>query len=111
LHLGDRIESENAPKLPLDLALALLRDRNGEISIELPLSGQLDDPQFNIATVGADAFFAVIRNVASSPFAALGNLVGAKSEELSQVAFQPGQFSLSEEAKDALRKLAGALHE
>ncbi|HLS28830.1 MAG TPA: DUF748 domain-containing protein, partial [Opitutales bacterium] len=73
--LGDRVESD-APNLPLDLALGLLRNRNGEISLEIPLSGQLTDPQFSITAVATNALFSVIRNIASSPFSVLGNLVG-----------------------------------
>ncbi len=109
--LGERVESGSSIHLPLDLALALLRDRNGEIAIDVPLSGRLDDPRFNIVTVATDALLGVIRNVASSPFAALGKLVGSSGDKLSEIAFAPGEFALSDEGLETIRALAAALHQ
>jgi hypothetical protein len=45
---GDRIESPEATKLPVTLAVALLKDRNGEIKLDIPVSGELNDPQFSV---------------------------------------------------------------
>ena len=45
---GDRVESPQATKLPVKLAIALLKNRNGEIKLDLPVSGSLDDPKFSV---------------------------------------------------------------
>ncbi|MDE2297515.1 MAG: DUF748 domain-containing protein, partial [Burkholderiales bacterium] len=51
LTFGDRIESKEATKLPVLLAVALLKDRHGVIDINLPVSGSLDDPQFSVGGI------------------------------------------------------------
>ena len=69
LQLGDRIESADAVSLPLKLAVALLKDRNGVIDIDLPLSGSLDDPQFRLGPLIWKAFVGLLGKIATSPFA------------------------------------------
>ena len=51
LTFGDKIESPDATKLPVLLAVALMKDRNGVIDIDLPISGSLDDPQFSVGGI------------------------------------------------------------
>ena len=48
LTFGDKVESPTATKLPVLLAVSLLKDRSGVIDIDLPISGSLDDPQFSV---------------------------------------------------------------
>jgi hypothetical protein len=48
LTFGEPVDSPEATKLPVTLAVALLKNRNGEIDINLPISGSLDDPEFSI---------------------------------------------------------------
>ena len=51
LKLGERVDSPDAMKLPLDLAIALLEDSNGIIDLDLPISGSLDDPKFSYGKI------------------------------------------------------------
>ena len=44
LTFGDKIDSPTATKFPVLLAVALLRDSNGVIDINLPVSGSINDP-------------------------------------------------------------------
>ena len=46
LEFGDKTESKDAVSLPIKLAVALLKDRNGVIDLNLPVTGSLDDPKF-----------------------------------------------------------------
>ena len=48
LTFGKRIESDKATNLPVRLAVALLKDRKGEIRLDLPVTGRTDDPQFSV---------------------------------------------------------------
>ena len=48
LQLGEQVASAHATKLPLRLAVALLKDRDGVIRLGLPVTGSLSDPQFSL---------------------------------------------------------------
>ena len=72
LKLGEKIDSEDAVDLPLELALALLTDSNGVISMEVPVSGNVDDPQFDVSSVIFDAFLNIIVKAVTAPFSLLG---------------------------------------
>ena len=63
LTFGERVDSPSATKLPVLLAVALLKDRNGVIDINLPVSGTLDDPQFSLGPI----IWQVIGNLIARP--------------------------------------------
>jgi hypothetical protein len=91
--LGPHNESTNATHLPVKLAVALLKDRNGRIDLDIPLTGRTDDPQFKIAPLVFKVVVNLIVKAATSPFSLLGALVGG-GEELSFVDFQPGRADI-----------------
>jgi hypothetical protein len=111
LTFGERVESPTATKLPVLLAVALLKDRNGVIDVNLPISGSLDDPQFSLGGVIARAIVNLIAKAVTAPFAWLGALAGGRGEELAYVEFAPGSARLTSESEDRLRSLAKALAE
>jgi hypothetical protein len=108
LTLGLRNKSSDATSLPVKLAVALLKDSNGRIELDLPLHGRLDDPQFSLGPIILKVLVNVITKTAASPFKLLGALVGG-GEELSFVSFVPGTTNLVEGEVDKLTKLAKAL--
>ncbi len=110
LTLGEPVESPNAVSLPLGLAIALLKDANGVINIDLPLSGSLDDPEFSIWGLVGDALLNLLTKIVSSPFQALASLAGSDMD-FSTVEFVPGSAELNEQQKQKLDKLAKALSE
>lgn len=106
LTFGEQVASPEATKLPVLLAVALLKDRNGVIDLNLPVSGSLDDPQFSISGL----IFKVIGNLLSRALTApFSLLAGSGGPDLSQVAAEPGLARLEPEAGAALDKLAQAL--
>lgn len=108
--LGDRVESEGATRLPLDLAITLLKGPGGVMDLSLPLSGDLSDPKVGIGQIVRTAFVGLITNVASAPFKILGGLVGGgEPEELSFVRFEAGSSELGGDMIGRLNKLATAL--
>lgn len=110
LELGDQVESPAATHLPLKLAVALLKDRNGLIDLPLPMSGSLDDPTFRIGPIIWKAFINLITKAATAPFALLGHLVGG-GEHMNVVEFAAGSDALSPAAQDQLAALNRALKE
>jgi hypothetical protein len=108
LVLGPRHESPTATKLPVKLAIALLKDSNGRIDLDLPLEGRLDDPQFKLGPVIVKVLVNLIVKAAASPFKLLGALVGG-GEELSYVGFDPSQVQLLGAETNKLNKLVQAL--
>lgn len=110
LVLGERVESPDAVNLPLDLAVALLSDSNGRIDIGLPVSGDLNDPQFSIAPLVWKAILNVITKAVTAPFRALAGLFGGGgNEKFDVVEFDPGRTELLPPEKEKLKKVAEAL--
>jgi hypothetical protein len=108
--LGERVESPNALKLPLELAVALLKDSNGVIDIAVPISGNLDDPQFDYGALIWKAIGNLVTSVVTAPFRALGRLFGGRDdEELGAIAFDPGSSQLLPPEREKLKRIVEAL--
>lgn len=114
LELGARVESEDAVTAPIKLGLALLRDTDGRIEIDVPVEGDLGDPNFRIGRVIMRAFVNLMVKAAASPFNMLGSvaeLAGFSAEELGVVAFVPGTADMVAGEAEKLEVLAKALSE
>jgi hypothetical protein len=112
LQLGEPVESPDAVHLPLKLAVALLKDRNGVIDVPLPITGSLDDPQFKIGPIIWHAVLNLFERAVTAPFAALGHLFGGRhGEEMKYVDFPAGSADLDDDSKEKLGELAKALQE
>ncbi|KAB8038614.1 DUF748 domain-containing protein [Janthinobacterium aquaticum] len=109
LTLGERIDSPDALKLPLELALAILKDSDGRIDLALPVSGKLNDPQFSYGAVVWKALGNVLTRVVSAPFRALGNLLGISAEKLASVDFDAGSAALQPPEREKLLQVAQIL--
>lgn len=109
IKLGERVDSQDAPNLPLDLAIALLEDSDGVIDLDLPISGNLDDPQFSYGKIIWKAVVNVISKIATAPFRALGKLFGAGSDKLEAILFEPGKATLAPEEQEKLKTIAGGM--
>lgn len=110
LMLGPRNQSPDATSLPVKLGVALLKDRNGLIDLDVPIAGRLDDPEFRIGSAVLKVIANLIVKTALSPFSLLGKLAGG-GEELSFLDFEPGTTNLVEGELSKLDKLAKALTE
>lgn len=114
LRLGGPVQSDMATDAPVRLGLALLRDGDGNIEINLPVSGDLTDPDFQLGPVVMRTFVGLLGKAATSPFSLLGSLAdlaGLSGEELGQVAFIPGEATLVAGEQDKLEALADALEQ
>jgi hypothetical protein len=107
---GDKVDSPQATSLPVRLAVALLKDRKGEIKLELPVSGSLDDPKFSVWKIVLQIIVNLITKAATSPFALLGAMFGG-GEELSYVEFDYGSIVVTELNAKKLDTVIKALHD
>jgi len=110
LEFGAATDSKQAVPLPVKLAAALLKDRNGVISLDLPVSGSIDDPTFKIGPIIWKLVVGLVRKIVTAPFALLGSLFGG-GEQLAYVDFQAGSSALSDDDTQKLAKLSKALIE
>ncbi|AVD84893.1 hypothetical protein C4Q28_23325 [Pseudomonas sp. SWI6] len=110
LQLGEKVDSPDAVDLPIRLAVALLKDTEGKISIELPVAGDLNNPQFSVMPIVWQTLRNLVLRAAQAPFKFIGGLIaGGGAEDLGSVAFAPGSSELSADAQAALDKLSAAL--
>lgn len=107
---GNKVDSPDATKLPVNLAIALLKNNRGEIDLNLPIAGSLDDPQFSVGGLILQVIGNLFVKAVTSPFAMLGSMFGG-GEELSNVEFAPGYASFDGAAAKRLDSLARALNE
>ncbi len=110
LEFGSATDSKDAVPLPIKLAVALLKDRNGVIDINLPVRGSIDDPSFKIGPIVWKAVMGLMTRIVTAPFALLGSLFGG-GEEMAFVDFAPGSAALAPDATQKLGNLAKALIE
>ncbi|HSB36770.1 MAG TPA: DUF748 domain-containing protein, partial [Thermoanaerobaculia bacterium] len=109
---GEKVESKDATKLPVRLAVSLLRDKDGLIDVDLPIEGSLDDPKFRLGKLIWHVIGNLIGKAATAPFALLGKaLGGGKGEEFSSVDFAAGHDALDDAARKKLDALAKALND
>lgn len=107
---GDQVESPDATKLPVKLAIALLKNRKGEIKLDIPVSGYINDPKFSIGRIVLKIILNLLVKAATSPFALLGALFGG-GEELSFIDFDAGSAAVNEQEAKKLDTLIKALQD
>tara|TARA_R110001592_G_scaffold178141_1_gene418799 strand:+ start:12428 stop:15211 length:2784 start_codon:yes stop_codon:yes gene_type:complete len=107
---GKSVDSPDATSLPLPLALGILKDRKGKIDIDLPISGDLDDPSFKISSVILNTFINLISKAVTSPFSILGSLIEG-GDAISEVQFIANSSELKPEQSEQILALAKALQQ
>ncbi len=109
IELGEKVETEDGGSLPLGLAVALLKDTEGVIDVDVPVEGDLDDPQFKIGGVIWRAIGNLITRAVTAPFRLLGALVGIEDEDFGTLRFAPGRSDLSPPDREKMVKLGDAM--
>ena len=106
----DKVQNKDAVKLPVKLAVALLKDRHGVIDIDMPLAGSLNDPEFKIGRLILTTLGNLIVKAVTAPFSLIASAFGGGDEE-SHVDFPAGLARLSPKAVTKLQAIGKALHE
>ena len=108
LTFGDKTNSPDATNRPVLLDVALLKDSRGNIDINLPISGSLDDPEFSVGGIVVRVLMNLVVKAVTSPFSLLASAFGG-GEELSYVEFAPGSAVLTEDTVQRIDTLTKAL--
>jgi len=111
LELGEKVDHPDAASLPLGLAVSLLKDADGVIRIDLPVEGDVNDPEFKIGGVVWKAFAGLITKIVSAPFKLLANLIGVDSEDFGQFEFLAGRADLTPPELEKIVQLEKALQQ
>ena len=109
LELGDKIENPDALSLPLDIAIALLKDSNGIINIDLPISGNVDNPEFSITPILWQGFTNLITKAITAPFSLLASMFNFSEDEIKTVKFDALEKEIGPIQKESLDKIAQIL--
>ena len=109
LQLGKQIPSPDAVSLPLEIAISLLEDSKGVINIDLPVSGNVDDPEFSVATIVWKAFTNLIIKATTAPFSLLGAIFNFNEEEIKSVKFDLNKDEITPIQKETLDKISQIL--
>jgi len=110
LILGEKDKRPDAPSIPVKFGLALLQDSNGDMQLNLPIRGRLDDPDFHIGGIIFQTIANLFIKALASPFTLIGSMFGS-GEELDYVAFQPGRSDLDNEGTKKLDTMVKALQD
>ncbi len=111
LELGKKVDHPDAASLPLGLAVSLLKDADGVIKVDLPVEGDVNDPEFQIGGVVWQALSGMITKLVSAPFRLLGKLIGIDSEDLGQFEFLAGRSDLTPPELEKVAQLEEALQQ
>lgn len=110
LTFGDKVDSPDAIKAPVTLAVSLLTDRNGQIKLDIPLSGSLDDPKFRVWPLVWQILVNLITKAVTAPFSLLSSVTGG-GDEMSFVEFDYGSSVLAEDGRKKIEALAKVLYD
>ena len=105
LKLGQNVESPDAVSLPLDLAITLLEDSSNVIDLNLPISGNIDDPQFSVASIVWKAFVNLITKAITSPFSLISSLFNFSEDDIKSVDFELKEYDITPEQVTVLNVL------
>ncbi|RQS06662.1 DUF748 domain-containing protein [Burkholderia sp. Bp8991] len=112
LTFGDHVENDTATKLPVKLAISLLKNTRGQIDVNLPVSGSLSNPEFSVGGLIWRAVLNLIAKAVTSPFTLLANAFGGSGgEDLGYVEFAPGAYELTDAQQKKLDTVVKMLTE
>jgi len=87
-------EKEGGSPWPLRFVVALLEDSDGVIDIDLPIEGDVNNPDFKYGKVVWQVIGNLFTKAVTSPFRLLGSMMGIESDKLSSIDFEEGSATL-----------------
>ena len=106
IQLGREIDDENVTSLPLGFVIGLLEDSEGIIEIDMPVEGNLDEPNFKYGALVMNTLGNLILKAVSSPFTFLGSMMGIDGEALEYAEFEKGSRAILPPEREKLDQIA-----
>ncbi|MAA67840.1 MAG: hypothetical protein CL915_03525 [Deltaproteobacteria bacterium] len=113
LVLGPETPGPDTLDLPVELAVGLLRDPQGTIDLSLPVSGNLEDPEFGLWDATLTVFVTLISKAVTAPFTLIADAIfdGDLDENTQIIRFRPGSLEIPAAEKTKLDQLRDVLKE
>jgi hypothetical protein len=111
IKVGDKIKSDSAFNIPVKLAVAILRDRKGNIDLEIPIEGSLKDPDYKWGKAALKILKNLLIKAVAAPFDLLARAIGGNPEDLKMITFDPLQDSISQPQRQNLDAMSKVLTE
>lgn len=105
--VGNKVKAfhPHFPKVPLKLGIYLLTDKHNNVNLDLPISGNIDDPTFSYGKALSKVFSNVLTKVASSPF----RLMTDEDNNLKYIPFDPLQLDFTPDQYVMIDNVAATL--
>ncbi|NDV18527.1 DUF748 domain-containing protein [Pseudodesulfovibrio sp. JC047] len=110
LVLGAKDNRPDAPNVPVEFGLSLLQDGDGNMELNLPIRGELNDPDFQIGGIVFKAIVSLLFKALASPFTLIGSMFGG-GENMDFVVFEPGRHALDDSGQQKMETIIKALTE
>jgi hypothetical protein len=88
IEVSKKMKGVGLYEMPLRLAIAILRDRKGNIELDIPVEGDLKDPTYKIGKVIWQIVKNLVVKAATAPFDLLAKAFGSNEEDLKVIRFE-----------------------
>lgn len=107
--LGKKQENKEAYNLPIKMAVAMLKDRNGDIPLDIKVSGDLSDPKYNVWKVVGQILKEIVVKAATSPYNAIANGLSTDEESTKRINLANSASVLTDKQLNKLNKFSEVL--
>jgi hypothetical protein len=106
--LGESTGIESLYNIPIKVGLYLLEDKNGDIHLEIPVEGSVEDPNFKYSKIVVNAIINGIVKLVTSPIALVGKLIGA-GDDFNEIQYNPANIAVTPDIETSLDYMAEAI--
>gem|GEM_PF-2849144 len=109
IEVGDKLKTSSGNSLPMKFAVALIRDVNGNVDLDIPIEGQLDDPKYKLGKIIWQVIKNIVVKAASAPFRLLADAFNVDENDLKTIYFNSGQTNLEKRQIKSLNSISRVL--
>ncbi len=111
INVGEKVRNETAVSLPIRLAVILLRNRQGDIRLNIPVNGDLNDPKLKMGRLILDILKNLVIKAATAPYDLLASSFGGKPEDYKELRSDYLSYDLNDKEKRQLENIAAIITE